>query len=418
MTGAGAGHSRRASVALKSLTEDDPALAALSLWCAHRDREQVVAAETTGDTIHYGPAFEALPRHEQIGLAAHHILHAALRHGGRMAAMEARLGEGFDAHLWGIAADAIVNEVLLLAGHALPRPALRLTGVLQAAFGQVVAPRAALAEWDADRLYLRLRAGAAGDDGAAQRARDHAAAQGFAPDLRPAPGGAGDVATPDDADWRQHLARAIEAGRIAGRGIGAVAAGMADLPAPRIPWEIVLRNRLARALLPLPALSHRRPGHAFLAMEARARAEGGPVPVFQPGLARSSPAPRLVLCLDTSSSIDDDRMGLFLAEVSGATRRMGAEVHLIPFDEAPEPARRLDPAAIRGLAAPGAFRRGGGTAFAPALRAAAALRPSLVAMLTDLEGDPGPDPGVPVLWVVPEDPAQAPGFGQVLSMER
>lgn len=410
------GHSRRASVALKSLTEEDPALAALSLWCAHRDRDHPLAAETTGDTIHYGPAFEALPRHEQIGLAAHHVLHVALRHGGRMAAMADRMGQGFDPDLWGIAADAIVNEALLLAGHALPRPALRLTGVLQAALGQVTGPRAALAEWDADRLYLRLRAEGAGKDAAATRARDHAAAQGWAPDLRPTPGGAGDVAAPDDADWRQHLARAIEAGRIAGRGIGAVAAAMADLPAPRIPWELVLRNRLARALLPLPAPSHRRPSHAFLAMEAQARTEGGPVPVFQPGLARSRPAPRLVLCLDTSSSIDDDRMGLFLAEVAGAARRIGAEVHLIPFDEAPEPARLIAAGAVRGLAAPGAFRRGGGTEFAPALRAAAALRPSVIAVLTDLEGDPGPDPGMPVIWAVPDNPAAPPPFGHVLSM--
>ncbi|MFN4157425.1 MAG: DUF2201 family putative metallopeptidase [Gemmobacter sp.] len=410
-------HSTRASTALKTLTEDDPAMAALSLWCLHRDREQTPAAITEGETIHYGPAFAALPRHEQAGLAAHHILHAALRHGARMGAMADRMGEAFDEALWGIAADAIVNEALLLAGYALPRPALRLTGVLQAALGQVVPPRQALAEWDADRLYLRLRAGGAGAEGAAQKARDHAAAQGFSPDLERAPGGPGKDA-PEDADWRQHLARAMEAGRIAGRGIGAVAAGMADLPSPRIPWEVILRNRLARALLPLPRPSHRRPSHAFLAMEARARAEGGPVPVFQPGIARSSPAPRLVLALDTSSSIDDDRMGLFLAEVTGAVRRMGAEVWLIPFDEAPEPPQRLDPGTLRALGLPGAFRRGGGTAFAPALRAAATLAPSLIVVLTDLEGDPGPDPGCPVLWAVPDEPAQAPGFGQVLAMAR
>lgn len=405
-------HSARATAALKALTEEDPAIAALSLWCAHRDREQGQAAVTAGDTIHYGPAFAALPRHEQIGLAAHHILHVALRHGGRMAAMEERMGERFDASLWGIAADAIVNEALLLAGHALPRPALRLTALLQAALGQMVGPRQALADWDVDRLYLRLRAA----DGAAARAKGHAGAQGHAPDLEPG-GQTGTGETTDDAAWRQHLARAMEAGRIAGRGIGQVAALMADLPAPRIPWEVVLRARLLRAVLPVARPSHRRPSHAFLAMDAEARATGTARPVFQPGPARASPAPRLVLGLDTSSSIDDDLMALFLAEVGGAARRHLAEVHLIAFDEEPEAPRRLDPSALASLRVTGAFRRGGGTAFAPALRAAAALAPSLIVVLTDLEGDPGPDPCLPVLWAVPGEPARAlPAFGQVLVM--
>ena len=153
-------HSTRAATALQALTEIDPAMAALSLWCAHRDGDCALA-ETTADTITYGPAYARLPLHEQIGLASHHILHAALRHSARMGDMRDRLGERFDATLWTIATDAIVNEALLLADYALPRPALRLTVLLAEAIGQTVPPRQALAEWDAERLYLRL----AGDPG-------------------------------------------------------------------------------------------------------------------------------------------------------------------------------------------------------------------------------------------------------------
>lgn len=409
-------HSARAAPALAHLAEDDPALAALALWCAHRDGPGPGPARTTGDTIAYGPAFARLPRHEAAGLVGHHILHVALRHGARMQAMAARMGEGFDPALWTLAADAIVNEALLLAGHALPRPALRLTGVLEAALGQVVPPRAALAEWDADRLYLRLRGAGDGDE---TRAREHAAAQGFAPDLDPDATGqrAGDEGDAAEDDWRAHLTRAMEAGRMAGRGIGPLAGVLADLPQPRLPWEVVLRGWLARALLPLPAPAALRPARGWLAREAEAVATGTPRPAFEAGAARARPAPRLAILLDTSSSIGPDLAALFLAEVAGAARRHLAEVQLIPFDEAPEASRRLDPGALHAaLSAP--KRSGGGTDFGPALAAAGALAPSLAVVLTDLEGPAGPAPRFPVVWAVPAPPPRAPPFGRVLDIGR
>jgi hypothetical protein len=174
-------HSARASAALQALTEADPALAALSLWCRHRDMPAGLA-QTTGTEIGYGPDFAALPRHEQMGLAGHHILHVALQHPARLADMAARLGPGFDAALWQIAADAIVNEAVLAAGHALPRPALVLSDLLTASAGQPVSGVSALAEWDVDALYHHL---AADPSNRARRAREAARAKGFVPDLRP-----------------------------------------------------------------------------------------------------------------------------------------------------------------------------------------------------------------------------------------
>lgn len=407
-------HSTRASRALRALTETDPAVAALSLWCAHRDREQTLAAETTGDTIHYGPPFDALLPHEQEGLAAHHVLHAALRHGARLRAMAERMGEGFDPRLWGIAADAIVNEALLLAGHALPRPALRLTGLLEAALGQMTDPAQALAEWDADRLYLRLAQGA-GKGGSGEKALAHAAAQGHQQDLAP------DAIAPDrteaEAEWRQHVARAVEAGRMAGTGIGPVLWRMAEIAAGGIAWEVVLRGLLMRALLPRAQETYRRPSRSFLAQDSEARRSGGPTPAFRPGLSRAAPAPRLVVGLDTSSSVTEAQMGLFMAEVAGITRRVSAETWLLPFDDTPEAAIRMDPAGWRAQLEARPFRRGGGTDLAAALAAAARLDPALIVMLTDLEGEAGAKPRPPVLWAVP-DAAPEPPFGRVLSLAR
>ena len=413
-------HSARATMALRALNETDPAMAALALWCDHRDVAAGAAGATAGSTISYGPAFDTLPRHEQIGVAAHHILHVALRHTGRMAAMEARFAEGFDRALYNIAADAIVNEALLQAEYALPRPALTLTGLLGAALGLRPAAAEALAEWDVDRLYIRLMQGGPGKGGAAERAKAHAAARDHGPDLMPedAPPKAGKGV--DDASWRQHLARAMEAGRLAGRGIGRLGHRLADIPVPVTPWEVVLRGLVTRAVTDAPRQSHRRPARQWIAMDAEARRAGGPTPAFQPGSLRATDVPRVIIGLDTSSSIDPTRLAMFLGEVAGIVRRARAELHLIAFDDAPQPAVRIDAsgwqAQLRGLG----LRRGGGTSFAPVIAAAAALRPSILVMLTDMEGDFGPAPrGLPVVWAVPDLPAPPqPPFGRVLSLAR
>lgn len=413
-------HSARATTALRALNEHDPAMAALALWCDHRDRDHGPPAETTGQTIHYGPEFDTLPRHEQMGLAAHHILHVALRHASRLASHALRMGDRFDPRLWQIAADAIVNETLLAADYAIPRPALTLTGLLAQALDTTAAPRQALADWDVDRLYHRLRDTAPGGTGDAQsRALSYATAQGFQPDLKPDQGPSDSPDPKTDADWHRHLSRALEAGRSAGRGIGAAGLRLADIPIPETPWEVILRRLLTRATLDAPQPSHRRPARPFIAAMAQAQQDRTPEPAFQPGTARHAPAPRVVIALDTSSSITDDALALLMAETAAIARRTRAELHLIPFDDTPAPAIRLNPATataqLKTLQAP----RGGGTAFAPAFRAAAALTPSILIVLTDLEAPLPERPRFPVIWAVP-DARHAPRapWGTTLDLSR
>ena len=93
---------------------------------------------------------------------------------------------------------------------------------------------------------------------------------------------------------------------------------------------------------------------------AAAEATGGPVPVYEPGRARMDRRPRLVVGLDTSSSIDAQTLRLFTAEAEGIARRTGAEVHLMAFDEAVFREDRLDPAGWQGLQRYAEFRTGGG----------------------------------------------------------
>lgn len=407
MTATAARHSSRAAPALAHLGEVDPALAVLALWCGHRDGAG--ATRTMGDTIIYGPGFSGLGLPEQVGLTAHHVLHVALRHADRQAALGERLGERFDATLYGLAADGIINETLLLAGHGLPRPTLTLTDLLTEIGKPAASPVAALADWDADRLAMLLHT----DKRLAEKARELGRTRGFAQDL--------ELGEPDEegerqktADWRNQLLRALEAGRKAGTGIGRLGAILADMAPAETPWEVHLRGLLARALIDRPRPSHRRPSSSWIAMSALAAQSGGPDPAYQPGIARASDRPRIAICLDTSSSIDPLTLSLFLAETEGITRRTGAEAHLLAFDEDVHEVRRLDTAAWAGLRdLP--LRTGGGTDFAPVLEAAARLAPSIAVVLTDLDAPFGPPPACPVLWAVPgRNAVDQPPFGRVL----
>ncbi len=401
-------HSQRARVALAEMPGIDPAIEALALWCQHRDGDG--PTRTSGDEIIYGPAFEALPLSEQTGVLAHHVLHVALRHSARAAAMAERMGAGFNARIYNLASDAIVNEVLLQGGHALPRPAVRAAELL----AHVVEPDgqdSLLARWDTDRLYLALTNTASGpQDKAEDAANAYARAQGWDEDLDQ---GAEADATPEI--WSARLDQAFDAGRAAGSGIGPVLHQFADLPQAQIPWEIHLRRLLARAVSEVPKLSYKRPANRWIAMEAEARRVQSAVPVFQPGRARDAKRPRLVIGLDTSSSITDAQLSLFASEALSISRRSAAEAHVLGFDVEVHTSARLDrPEVLQNMP----FRRDGGTDFTDVLSQAEALSPSLIVMLTDLDAALGPKPKTPLIWAVPKPPPQQVPYGTVIVMDR
>ena len=401
-------HSVRARAALVALAEADPALAALALWCDHRDGP---ATRTAGTTITYGPDFAALPAHVQQGLAAHHILHVALRHPARLADLAGRHGADFQPDLFNLAADALVNTVLEGADYALPRPAVTLSGLAEAGLPQ----GADLAGWDVERLYFALLPRPGEGNDRAARIRAYAQRQGFAPDVDPAEGGTGDEAE-EAARWRQHLSRAAEAGRAAGRGIGAGLHRLTDLPDPRTPWPVILRRLLSRAVLQQRRTDPSRPARRWIAAGAEAARRGTPQPGFQPGYAARTDTPRIVVAIDASGSIDDARLALFWAEVTAIARRLSVELHLAVFDEAIRHTARIAPHETR-LPLPD-LPRGGGTAFAPVIAHAQALAASALVILTDLDGDPAPAPRLPVIWAVPDAHGLAAPFGRLIDLSR
>ncbi len=423
-------HSRRAGYALRKLAEDDPALGVLALWCRHRDSDGHVApAWSAGDVISYGPGFELLEPHVQVGLAAHHVLHIAFRHGPRSRAMFLRFGNAFEEDVYNIAADAIVNETLLLARYALPRPSLTLGGLLEATGSSDDRTNGALSRIDTDALYVMLlherQTGRSRQDTdpaspvkRADRIRDIAAQQGFARDLVASEEPSDDASDRNQAaEWQQRIAQAMDAGRRAGRGIGTLGFRIADLPEVRTPWQTLLRGLVSKALLQERYPSYRRPSRRWLATEGLARQRGTSVPVFQPSLRQDHEQPRIAVALDSSGSIDDVRLRQFAAQLAAIARRTSADVHLLVFDEVVQSERLLGGPDWIGEIGRIDFSREGGTSFVDVIERACVLDPSIIVVLTDLEGPFGEAPrGVPVLWAVPSLTDRKPPFGRVISL--
>lgn len=390
------------------LAENDPALASLALWCdIHDDPDET---RTRGQTILIGAGFTALPLREQIGVLGHHILHVALRHAARMDGMRRRLGRVFADQTYNLATDALVNEILERAGHALPRPAVTLTTLLLEVLQQDT--EGALARWDADRLYMAL----VDLDGAGRTRRAaYERKTAFRPDLAGEGQEEGDDAT---AAWQARVTQALQTPGAAGRGIGAVLGRVLDLPRVETPWEVHLRRLLAKAMVDTPRLSYRRPRAGWIAAEAAARLHGGPTPVFEPGLARNRKRPRIVVGLDSSGSVGDLVLSLFAAEVAAIARRSGAETHLLCFDDTVYHHAVLTPGQCEKALTSAEFRRGGGTSFLDVMDKARKIDPSIAVILTDLDGPFGVPPPFAVIWATPCASWSAPPFGKVLSLAR
>jgi predicted metal-dependent peptidase len=441
--------------AVQHLVEYAPATGGLALWLHHRDgaADDGALVRTDGQTLFYGPGFAALPLPRQAGAVAHAVLHAALRHPQRLQALQAVHGD-VDARLFNTCADAIVNSTLgHLAWLALPPDAVTLTELLAAtglggdATGRPADPESLLLAWDVEALYRAIDDRQTPDDSRpTQRRNDASAAQADEAGSRPAPVPprrdgpraarvrALGAATPPDLlpdaqrdgqapeaqaeqarDWRERLLRAH-----AGDGAFSMLRTLgADLPHSRVPWPLLLRSALARALAARTALSWSRPARSYLANQGRA----GPhrrLP-FEPGTVPQRAVPRLVVVVDVSGSLDDRLLNRFASEVEAIRRRTGAGLVLVLGDDRVRAVQVVDGerSPLRDWPQQG-LAGGGGTDFGPLLQAAHAQRPDLVLVLTDLDGPAGFRPAAPVLWAVPAVPGLATPvapFGRVLVLD-
>lgn len=412
---AGVRHGHRGTRAIQRLVEFAPSSGGLALWVAHRDAAADAPLLTTdGHTVHYGPAFEALPLPQQTGHVAHAVLHVALRHAQRYLDLQQRLGD-VDLRLFNLCADVIVDSALgHLAWLQLPAHAVQLDRFLARTLGQTQTVEAALLAWDVERLYQAIddrrlpASGSKREDGPKAATARAMAATGHA-DLQP--GAQGLEAPEAQAEAAREWAERLVRGHAGDGALSMLRTLLADLPRARTPWEQVLRMQLARGLSQRPGLSWSRPARSYLARQGRS-GPGRRLP-FEPGVLPATKVPRLALVVDVSGSIDDALLQRFSREIESITRRLEAGLTLVIGDDRVQRVERCEPG--RCDLSTLVFQGGGGTDFTPLLEEAGRHDPDITVVLTDLEGPARHRPRAPVLWAVPEAHAAAvPPFGRLL----
>lgn len=429
----------RATRALQKLVEKSPGTGSLSLFVRHRDSDPLpqmpwASAWTDGKTVCYAPEFEKFSFEEKIGVAAHELMHVALRHNPRRAALKRQMGY-VDGYIYNIAADAIINQVLI--GNSwlkLPGKPPILVELLKTVLNEDWEPKKALAHWSVEALYRALvdkapkvivvtegygkdKTERKDERSPNERTRAYGAEKGFEEDI-PDSGAEDDYNEAKEAEearaWAQRLIRA-QAGD-GSRGI--LREVIADLPRVRTPWEHILRSKLAKALRPQVTSTWNRPNRRYLALSQSMIARGYDMP-YEPGLNPSAPAMRLVVAVDTSGSIDDGLLKRFAAEICAMQSRTGAHVTVIVADDRIHGEWELEVKPGRKDLGPVRFHGQGGTNFGPAIARANELKASMIVYLTDLQGPAEVRPNCPIIWAVPAVYARDTKvpFGQLVALD-
>ncbi len=191
-------------------------------------------------------------------------------------------------------------------------------------------------------------------------------------------------------EWGRRFLRAQQGDRPSG-----ILRGIQDLPKVRTPWEQILRTKIMAAVSSRIEDTWMRPSRRYLA-------NFGQIP-YEPG-TRTKDTPRIVVCIDTSGSIDGALFHRFIAEIHAIMGRTSCHATVIVCDAAVHGIFDLkdNKDKVRTLE----FKGGGGTSFIPAIEAAEKLAPlpAILIYLTDLMGShTDTPPRFPVIWAVPPE---------------
>jgi predicted metal-dependent peptidase len=357
--------SRAVSAALMRICARSAFFATLALFARFEASERIKTAATDGRTIYLNPHFfGALSPAQQDGLLLHEVLHAALLHLPRRAGREPKL--------WNVAADIVINGMILKEGMELPEG-----GILDKR-------REHLAVEEVYDLLLREaqnqpqgRSGEAADllDGPPADASAHASE----------PQEAGARRTAAEGHWHNALeqAKLVAESSVAGDLPGGLRRELGQALGPRVDW----RRYLWRYLTQTPT--------DFQGFDRRFLGRG----LYLETLAGESV--RVLVCVDTSGSINRPALTAFLGEVQSILQAYP----LLRCDLYYADTRLYGPFALTAHGELPAPQGGGGTDFRPFFRAVAShpfLHDRTVAVyLTDGWGQfPSEPPRVPTLWAV------------------
>jgi len=401
----------RMGLDLRDAIEVMPGLGGVALWVKFLDSDDPeLIACTDGVHVEAGPGYETYDDAERRFIILHELLHVALAHPARGREMERRT-EDFDAQLYNVACDAIINAALDgVRGVHITDGAVTLGELLSPLdyWKKDDSPAEAVRRWSSEALYHLLSKNRERMD--LPTLDPNAGFNGR--DLSPAmessqPAGSGSNEDEIRA-WSSRLKRAR--GSLAGIFNRLVR----ELPKVKTPWERILRDFLYRHARRKRRPDPSRPSRRWLALESDLREHEGVDLPFERAM-RAARTGRIALAVDTSGSIYESLLRRFAAEVASVLEKAEPLLRLIVCDADVHQIHDFSGREGAKLLRKFKFKGGGGTDFRPAIAESAKWKPDLLIYLTDLEGDAGIEPTFPVLWAVPEGEAKAPR-GKVIEL--
>jgi predicted metal-dependent peptidase len=393
-------------------------------------------AFTDGWSVWYGGGFFQEKSTAQAAIVIHEVLHVALRHPQRAKAFMMKSGhphsgKNFRPDLWNLACDAIVNmSTFALKWTEKPR-----CGVVTF---DTLLPEAELKTWPAHRwstesLYVRLcnESGGSGsgvEDFIKRLNAAMGAMRGEGGDIDPdtllsdVTTVLEEVKADTDANgrnWSSRLSRAAAGDTPS----GFLRQALFDNPTTKTPWQTYLRRWLTASVMPTTEPHTNKPSRHMLANFAfvKKSSRAGYKTPYDPGIQPSKGIKRIVVCVDTSGSIDDEMLAYFCAEIQTIKNRVGAEIVLIACDAAVHDILYIgahENLKQKILEQKGGIGGGGGTDFRPAVAAAEKIKGAAVCVyLTDMCGPFPTTSAIPLIWAATMEPATEPQVGKVILMK-
>lgn len=377
---------RRISTSLLRLRIKSPFFATLAMFARFKASLDLPTAATDGRDVFYNPHFMGALSDEHFdGVMLHEVLHAALLHVPRRSRR--------DPEGWNIAADIVVNGLLIHNGFSLPEGHIRNLELEHFSVEEVYAllPRQEQPSLVFADLLEEPPEGEPKEEG---RQSGKEGRKARAKRLE-----SDSMSEAQKAELEKHWKKAVQQAQAVARGSqkGSLPAGLERAfgltHQPQLDWKSVLWRFLVRTPSDFSGYDRRHVGRGWYLENL----EGESLRVY--------------ICVDTSGSVDDGQIQLFLSEVQGILR---AYPHLDAWLFYAD-AALYGPHALGADSAIPAPQGGGGTDFRPFFEAIAHLHePHLGGVciyITDGFGDfPAEAPELPTLWVVSPGGLDIEGF--------
>lgn len=326
--------------------------------------ETIPTACTNGTEIRYNPKFFlSMNEHERVFVLVHEAMHVALLHITRL--------QGRNHQKWNMAADYVINLMLVDRGFTLPKG-----GLLEKSYAGL----------STEQVYDLIP--------------DHQA-EDYPMDIEEAFGELTNV----EENIKEILVRASVASKMAGDKAGSIPGDIQiyldKLLKPKLPWKIILR-RFIQAFAK-DDYTFTRPNRRFFPKH------------ILPGL-KSEKLIDLAIAVDTSGSVSDEEFKRFVTETSGILKMMQPdEMTLIQFDTKLKSIDTIKN--LRDLTQV-TFTGRGGTKIGPVLDWAKENKPQLLLVFSDGEFHwPGDTLKSPTLWMIHNNKGFQAPFGQVIHYE-